>query len=87
MLAFDAPGACVPYAECGGAPYSVVAFNGQWINSTLVLGSGEGVELTQPKEVRRSSPTEDYVKVDVPVLEDGVLTVEAPAMSILTIFF
>ena len=51
------------------------------------LGVGEGVELTQPKEVWRSSPTEDYVKVDIPVLEDGVLTVEAPAMSIFTIFF
>lgn len=88
VLAFEAPGVCAPYATCAGSPYSVATFNGQWNNSTLVLAGGAGVKLTQPKEVRRSSPvTEDYVKVDVPTLKDGALMVDAPPMGILTIFF
>ena len=55
-------------------------------NSTLVRAGGVRVKLTQPKELWRSSPTEDYVKVDVSRLKNNALTVDASPMSVLTIF-
>ncbi|KZT65048.1 glycoside hydrolase family 30 protein [Daedalea quercina L-15889] len=94
-LAFDYPASsrehksyCGPYGECHQTIYSVVAMNAQWNASSLTLRGDDAFALTQPTTVYRTSVTEDYVEVDVPVLgEDGTLVIEAPEMSIYTMFF
>jgi hypothetical protein len=70
-----------------GRLYSIVAINAQQSASTLVLKSDGSFSLTQPTHVYRTSPTEDYVSVASPQLQNGQLTISAPAMSIYTIFF
>lgn len=84
ILAFDYASSCQPFAECDQPVYSVVAMNAQWNASSVTIVG----HITTPSAAFRTSVTEDWVEVDVPVLgEDGSLTVEAPEMSIYTIFF
>lgn len=87
VLAFDAPGACSAFSTCNRAPRAVVAFNGQNSASTLVLRSSSGFSLTTPSQVFRSSPSEDYVQVSAPQVQNGELRIDAPALSIYTLFF
>ena len=62
--------------------------NAQWNASTIILTGDDAFKLTQPTKAYRTSVTEDYQEVDVPSLnEDGTVEIEAPEMSIYTIFF
>ena len=95
MLAFDYPARskehnsyCAPYGKCHRPIYSVVAMNAQWNASSITLTGDDAFKLTQPTGMYRTSVTEDYEEIDVPSLgEDGTLVIEAPEMSIYTIFF
>lgn len=95
VLAFDYPARskehksyCAPYGKCHRPIYSVVAMNAQWNASSITLTGDDAFKLTQPTGMYRTSVTEDYEEVDVPSLgEDGTLVIEAPEMSIYTIFF
>lgn len=87
VLAFDAPGSCTAYSTCNRVPRAVVAFNGQNSASTLTLRAASGFALTNPTQVFRSSASEDYVQVGGLTVQNGVITIQAPALSIYTIFF
>ncbi|EPT00682.1 hypothetical protein FOMPIDRAFT_113961 [Fomitopsis schrenkii] len=95
VLAFDYPARskahesyCAPYGKCHQPIFSVVAMNAQWNASSITLTGDDAFKLTQPTRMYRTSVTEDYEEVDVPLLsDDGTLVIEAPEMSIYTIFF
>ncbi|KZT29657.1 glycoside hydrolase family 30 protein [Neolentinus lepideus HHB14362 ss-1] len=63
--------------------FSVVAMNAQNITSTLTL-SGSG--LGAPSEAYMTDPSSDYTSVQLSVA-NGSLVIDAPALSIYTIFF
>ncbi|EIN11177.1 glycoside hydrolase [Punctularia strigosozonata HHB-11173 SS5] len=84
VLAFDTDPACAPFATCSAAPFSVVAANAQGGAATLTLTSA----LSQPTAAFRTSPTEDWAEVAAPTLAaDGSLVIEAPGLSVYTLFF
>lgn len=88
VLAFSYDDSCEQYSTCDGVPYSVIAMNAQWNASSITLTGDGTFNLTQPVSMYRTSVTEDYAEVQVPTLGvDGGLVVDAPEMSIFTIFF
>lgn len=87
VLAFDNPGSCTAFSTCNRVPRAIVAFNGQNAASTLVLRASSGFSLQTPSQVFRSSPNEDYVQVSAPQLQNGEIRIDAPALSIYTLFF
>jgi hypothetical protein len=87
VFAFDTDPACAPFGSCSAAPFSVVAMNAQWAAANLTL-VGDGFELGTPRAMFRTSVEEDWAEVEVPPIgEDGEVVIEAPEMSIYTIFF
>ena len=76
-MGFTAPGSSDLHA--------VVAMNMQWNASTLAL-SLDGAELPAVTSAFRTSADEDWAPVTLDV-QDGALVVDAPEMSIYTIFF
>jgi hypothetical protein len=79
VLAFDTPG--------GSTLHALVAMNGGTQASTLVIG-GSGFTLPKPTSAVRTSATEDYASIQTPTLaSNGSLVINAPALSIYTIFF
>ncbi|KAI0032076.1 glycoside hydrolase [Vararia minispora EC-137] len=78
VLAFNTPGARTLHA--------IVAMNGGTTASTLTI-TGSGFTLPVPKSVVRTSASEDYVTITTPTLGNGSLAINAPALSIYTIFF
>ncbi|KZV63074.1 glycoside hydrolase family 30 protein [Peniophora sp. CONT] len=76
-MAFTAPGSSDLHA--------IVAMNMQWNASTLSL-TLDGAELPAVSSAFRSSVNEDWASVTLDVA-DGALVVNAPEMSIHTIFF
>ncbi|KAH9843739.1 glycoside hydrolase [Rhodofomes roseus] len=88
VLAFDYDSACEQYSTCAQVPYSVVAMNAQWNASSITLTSNGTFALTQPVAMYRTSVTEDYAEAEVPTLSaNGSLEIDAPEMSIVTLFF
>ena len=95
VLAFDYPARskahesyCAPYGKCHQPIYSVVAMNAQWNASSITLTGDGTFNLTRPVSMYRTSATEDYAEVEVPTLStNGSIIVDAPEMSIFTIFF
>ena len=88
VLAFDFDNGCAAYSACAQPLYAVVAMNAQWAAASVTLAGNGSFALTQPVAMYRTSVTEDYAEVEVPALgEDGSLVVDAPEMSIVTLFF
>ena len=88
VLAFDFDNGCAQYSACEQPLYSVVAMNAQWAAANLTLEGNGSFALTQPVAMYRTSAAEDYAEVQVPALgADGSLLVDAPEMSIVTLFF
>ncbi|KAI0713099.1 glycoside hydrolase [Fomitopsis betulina] len=88
VLAFDFDDSCEQYSTCDEPLYSVVAINAQWEASNITLTGNGSFTLTQPVAVYRTSATEDYTEVQMPILgADGSLLINAPEMSIVTLFF
>lgn len=88
VLAFDFDNSCEQYSTCEQPLYSVVAMNAQWDASNVTLTGNGSYALTQPVAMYRTSVTEDYAEVQVPTLgADGKLLIDAPEMSIVTLFF
>ncbi|EPQ52705.1 hypothetical protein GLOTRDRAFT_46629 [Gloeophyllum trabeum ATCC 11539] len=78
VLAFTAPGT--------SRLSSVVAMNAQQSPSTLTL-SLEGGRLAQPSRAFMTDAGGDYVPIALSLAANGSLVIQAPAMSIYTIFF
>lgn len=76
-MAFTAPGSSDLYA--------LVAMNMQWDASTLSLAL-DGADLPDVSSAYRTSLEEDWTPVTLDV-QNGALVVDAPEMSIYTIFF
>ncbi|KZT22543.1 glycoside hydrolase family 30 protein [Neolentinus lepideus HHB14362 ss-1] len=78
VVAFNSPGT--------SKLHSVVAFNGQHNASTLTLTREDG-GLLVPNLAFMTDPDHDYVPVELSVLPKKTLVIDAPPMSIFTIFF
>ena len=88
VLAFSYDDSCEQYSTCDQVPYSIIAMNAQWNASSITLTSDGTFNLTRPVSIYRTSVTEDYAEVEVPTLSaNGSIVVDAPEMSIFTIFF
>lgn len=88
VLAFSYNDSCGQYGTCDQVPYSIIAMNAQWDASSTTLTGDGTLNLTQPVSMYRTSVTEDYEEVEAPVLSaNGSLILDAPEMSIFTIFF
>ena len=88
VLALDFDNGCAAYSACAQPLYAVVAMNAQWAAANLTLEGSASFALTQPVAMYRTSAAEDYAEVQVPALgADGSLLVDAPEMSIVTLFF